>query len=315
MLVKNILKKNSLLGLMFCTLSVFGQKEFVKGFVVLESNDTIVGKLKHKNYYSSGGVKLYKGNKKIRYSKKVLSQINVSNDVYVKSDLGIWTQSFFKKEISGKINLYTHIRSKRLGGFDSDIGSGRLNSAIRFYCSDYPNITDSIKNIGKKNIDEFVVNYNDWKLQNTDSKSFYEDNMHNKPRINFKLSFLLPGAGIEFGINEKTSISSMLKNEIGYGSAAGWIINPFIDTQLRYYHNIDKRKSDNKRTYKYSGNYICLLNANFLDNKSNLIGIEYGWQRVINKHWYNNVGLGAGKWTTGNQSFTILFNYEFGYNF
>ena len=190
-----------------------------------------------------------------------------------------------------------------------------MNPAIRFYCSDYPNLTDSIKNIDKENADNFIVNYNDWKLLNPESKSFFENNIHNKPRINFKVSFLLPGGGFEIGLNENVSISTMLKNEFGYGSSVGWIINPFIDTQLRYYHNIDKRNAYNKRTYKYSGNYICLVDIYFPDKKSNMIGLEYGWQRVINKHWYYNLGVGAGKYTAGNQSFVILNDFDFGYNF
>lgn len=310
-----MINKIILFSLIFYSLNVFTQNNLDKGFVVLVSNDTIVGKLENKKYYSEREVKLYHDDRKIRYSKKVLSKIHIDNDVYVKSDLSIGVQGFLKKEITGNVNLYTFKTIKRLGGFDSDIGSGRLVSSIRFYCSDYPNLNDSIKNIDKENIDEFVKIYNDWKLQHSDSKSFYEKYLHNKPRFNFKLSFLLPGAGIEFGLNDKVSINTMLKNEFGYSSSLGWVFNPFIDTQIRYYHNIDKRKTENKRTYKYSGNYICLVNRYFLDTKANLIGVEYGWQRMINKHWYNDFGVGAGKWIAINQSFTILFDFGFGYNF
>ncbi len=129
------------------------------------------------------------------------------------------------------------------------------------------------------------------------------------------MSFLLPGAGFEIGLNDKFSVNTMLKSEIGYASSFGWIINPFIDTQLRYYYNIDKRKSESKRTYKYTGNYICLVDGYMLGSKSNLIGIEYGWQRVINKYWYYNLGLSAAKFTTENQNLTILYDIDFGYNF
>lgn len=310
-----MIKKIFLLSLIFYSLSIFAQKDLETGFVVLETNDTIFGTLKNKNYYSKGGVKLYQNAKKTRFSKRVLSEIHVGDDFYVKSDIDIWFQGFFKKEISGNVNLYTYKKTKKLGGFDTDIGSGRLTPAIRFYCTDYPSLNDSIRDINKKKVAGFIKTYNDWKLKNPDSKSFFENNIHNKPMINFKMSFLLPGAGFEIGLNDKVSISTMLKNEFGYGSSVGWIINPFIDTQLRYYHNIDKRKAENKRTYKYSGNYICLVDGYFLDTKSNLIGIEYGWQRMVNKHWYYNLGIGAGKWTTGNQSFSILYDYDFGYNF
>lgn len=138
--------------------------------------------------------------------------------------------------------------------------------------------------------------------------------MHKKSLINFKISFLLPSVGLEFGLNEKFTINTMLKNEIGYGSSLGWIINPFIDSQLRYYHNIDKRKESNKRTYKYSGNYLCLVHAFFFDDMDSILGFEYGWQRSVGKNWYYNLGLGAGKWTS-NGTFTFLYDFDFGYNF
>ena len=308
-------KKILPLILIFCSLMAVAQKDLKEGCVVLENNDTICGMLKNKKYYSAGGVKLFREDKKIIYPKRAIAEIYIHADRYVKSDMGLWKHAFFKKEVSGNVNVYTFKRKKRLGGFDSDINFGRLIPAIKFYCDDYPGLEDTLQYINKKNVDEFVVKYNAWKANNPGSKSYFENNIHSKPLINFKLSFLLPGAGIEFGLSEKVSLSTMLKNEFGYGSSVGWIVNPFLDTQLRYYHNIDKRKAENKRTYKYSGNYVCLVNAYFFDTGASLTGIEYGWQRVINKHWYFNLGLGAAKWTTGDQGFTVLYDIDFGYNF
>jgi len=308
-------RKITLFVLIFCSLSVFAQKDLKKGFVVLETKDTIFGSLKSKNYFSVNQVKIYQGDKKITYPKSSLSEIHIDSDKYVKSDISFWTKAFYKKEIEGNVNLYTFKKSKKLGGFDTDINTGTLTPALKFYCDDYPNLTDTIKYIDKENVDDFIVKYNDWKAVNLKSKSYFEKNIHNKPRFNFKVSFLLPGVGFEFGLTDKISVSAMLKNGFGYGGFVGWIINPFIDAQLRYYHNIDQRKAENKRTYKYSGNYICLMDGYSLDNKSNLIGMEYGWQRVVSKHWYYNVGIGAGIWTNGDQSFSILYDFDFGYNF
>lgn len=309
-----MIKKISLFSIILCSLNIAAQKDLQTGFLVRETNDTIFGKLKNKEYYSKGGVRLYQDDKNSFFSKRVLSEIHVGDDIYVKSDLDVWFQGFFKKEISGNVNLYTYKKTKKLGGSDSDIGSGRLIPAIRFYCSDYPDLTDSIRDINKNNVAGFIKTYNDWKQKNPGSKSFFEKNIHTKPLINFKMSFLLPRAGIEIGLNDNVSISTILKNEFGYGSSVGWIINPFIDTQLRFFHNIDKRRAENKRTYKYSGNYFCFVDAYFLDTTSNLIGIEYGWQRMVNKHWYYNLGIGAGKWTTGNQLYSLLYDFDFGYN-
>jgi len=106
----------------------------------------------------------------------------------------------------------------------------------------------------------------------------------------------------------------MIKTEFGYSSNVGFYSNPFIDNQLRYYHNIDKRIKNNKKTYKYSGNYLSLVYIMFLENNDKLLGIEYGWQRTLGKHWYYNIGLGAGKWLGFNE-YALIYDIDFGYNF
>ena len=126
-------------------------------------------------------------------------------------------------------------------------------------------------------------------------------------------SFLLPGVGLELGLNDKLAVSSMIKNELGYNSS-GVIINPFVDSQFRYYYDSDKRKENNVRTYKYSGNYLSLVHAFYLNNSNSILGLEYGWQRTVGKNWYYNLGFGAGKWIV-NGNFTLLFDLDFGYNF
>jgi len=150
--------------------------------------------------------------------------------------------------------------------------------------------------------------------KNPNSKSYFENNIHTRNLINLKLSFLLPGAGFEFGLSDKFSINSMLKNEFGYISSFGWFINPFIDKQLRYYHNIDERKRNNIRTYKYSGNYFCLVHTYFLNEIKSSVGLEYGWQRTLGKNWYYNLGFGVSRRIDTN-SYSILCDYDFGFNF
>ena len=108
-------KKILPLILILASLNVSAQKDLKKGFIVLETSDTITGTLIDKNYYSVSRVKLYKDDNTLRYPKKVLSEIQVDSDNYVKSDMGIWSQAFYKKEIAGNINLYTYKKSKRLG--------------------------------------------------------------------------------------------------------------------------------------------------------------------------------------------------------
>lgn len=287
----------------------------VSGFIILENNDTIAGELKDKKLFSTNRVKLFQHNNKTSYPKRRIKEITVSSDRYVKSDHGFWSTAFFRKEESGNVNLYTYRNRKYLGAYDSDINFGRLAPSLKFYCDDYPFLRDTVRKIDKGNIDEFIGSYNEWKTKHPGSKSYFETNIYTKPAISFKVSFLLPGAGFEIGLSEKFSLSTMLKNEFGYGSSVGWILNPFIDNQLRYYHNMDKRKSDNKRTYKYSGNYICFVQAFDIQDKSNFLGFEYGWQRTVGKHWYYNIGLGIAKWTTGSKPWAILHDFDFGYNF
>lgn len=297
------------------SLSAFAQKDLVKGFIILENNDTIQGLLKNKTYFSAGAVKIYQGDLRTKYPKKVISEIHLNSERYIKSDVDCWSEAFFKKELSGNVNLYTFKQKKKLGGFDTDINDGRLTPAINFYCSDYPHLKDTVKKIDQENVDEFLTVYNDWKLKNPSSKSFFEKNIHRIPLINLKLSFFLPGAGMELRLNEKLSFNTMVKYTLGYGSPLDFIVAPSLNTQIRYYHNMDKRKRANKRTYKYSGNYICLLDFYSIITQSNAIGIEYGWQRTIGKHWYYNIGMGAGKFTNDNQRFIFIYDYDFGYNF
>jgi hypothetical protein len=297
-------------------LTVLAQKDFVEGFVVLESKDTVFGTLENKSYYSSRKIKLYQGDSETWYSRKTLSAINIDNVLYVKSVTGILNQRFFKKEISGYVNLYSLKKYKGLGGFDTDISIGKMMPTIKFYCSDYPNLSEVVKDIDEDNIGSFIIEYNDWKSNHPSSKSFFENNIHHKPLINIKMSFLIPGLGFEFRLSDKVSVSTMLKSELVFSEYDGLLFNPFLDTQLRYYYNIEKRKQENIRTYKYSGNYVSFFNYYYyLFSNTNLNGVLYGWQRVINKYYYYNLGIGAGKWTIEKQYFTIIFNFDFGFKF
>ena len=309
-MIKNILT----IVLILYSINVFSQKELMNGFIVTVTNDTISGKLKNKNYYSAYKIKMYSGNNHVFYPKNRIIEISINDVKYIKSDNGIWSKAFFNKKFEGSINLYTTRRKSYLGVYDSDINFGRLKKSLKFLCDDYPNLNDKIQDINKTNVTDFLKDYNDWKISNPQSQSYYEKNIHRKKFLNFKLSYLLPGFGIEFGLSDKFTLNSMIKTEFGYSSNVGFYSNPFIDNQLRYYHNIDKRIKNNKKTYKYSGNYLSLVYIMFLENNDKLLGIEYGWQRTLGKHWYYNIGLGAGKWLGFNE-YALIYDIDFGYNF
>jgi hypothetical protein len=307
-------QKITLLLLVFISINVFSQKDLTDGFLILESNDTITGKLKDKNYFRVNKVRLYQNDIKL-YPNQVIKEIHIDSNLYVKSQPGKRSSSFFRKEISGSVNLYTFKKRKFLGAYDSDLNMGNLRPSLRLYCDDFPNLRDTISTIGNDNIDDFIYSYNDWKINNPESKSYFENNIHNKPRLNLKVSYLLPGIGVEIGLSEKFSLNTFVKSEVSYSNVLGWDFIPCLENQIRYYHNIDSRKKNNQRTYKYTGNYFCLVQGLYFETRANLVGLEYGWQRIIHKHTYFDIGLGLAKWTTGNKAFTLLTDFEFGFNF
>jgi hypothetical protein len=184
---------------------------------------------------------------------------------------------------------------------------------LKFYCNDYPDFEDSIKYINSSNVIGFIENYNNWKKNKADSKSYFENNMHKKDLLNFKLSFFQPCIGLELGLMENITINSMLKFEIGWNNLAGLNIDPVLDTQLRFYHNINQRKKDNLRTYKYTGNYISLVHLLDLNKTNNIVGLEYGWQRTLGINRYINIGVGLGKGIENNNIY-LLYDLEFGFN-
>lgn len=292
----------------------FSQVDLLDGYVITETQDTIYGKLVNKDYYRAKKITLYVDQNQSSFQKKNLKTISFNNIIYIKSDYDIWTTAFFRKDITGHVNLYRYRNSKFLGVYDTDLNFGGLKPSLKYFCDDYPNLNNNFSQINKNSLDSFLIQYNQWKENNTNSRSYYENNIHKKKLLNFKLSYLLPGIGLEIGLNEHLAFNSLLKIEFGYGNQQGFIMNPLIDSQLRYYHNIDSRKEQNKRTYKYSGNYFCLVNIYDIEIKEFILGLEYGWQRTIGKNWYYNFGFGAGKWL-GIDALAIICDFDFGHNF
>jgi len=297
------------------TTSTYAQPKMLNGCIVTHWGDSVSGEIKNKDYFNSlSKVKLVTDYNTLKFSKKDIRAMYLNNDKYITSgdDLGI--RYFYKKDIEGEINLYTRGNKVYVSVYDSDINNIRLKPALKLCCNDYPNFKEEVSHITKSNIHNFVVEYNKWKSENSNSQSYFEKNIHIKKTVNVKLSFLLPGAGLEIGLSEYFSINTMIKSEFGYSGTQGFIINPFIDNQIRYYNDVLKRKENNKRTYKYNGNYFCLVHGYFLLDKSSFIGLEYGFQRVSGKNWYVDLGIGAAKWLT-NDDFTFLYDLDFGYCF
>lgn len=294
---------------LFCSFGIFSQ-ELTDGFLILGSGDTVRGRLEKKSYFTIKKVKLYRGNKPVTYPASALKAIHLDSVEYVKTG----PKRFFKKEISGAVNLYSFKKKKFLGAYDNDINGGRLGPAIKFYCDDYPNLKDSMHGVNKNNIHAFIRRYDTWKLDHPLSRSYFEKNIHTKPFLNFKISFFLPGAGLEVSLGHLFSINSIFKTGFGYNES-GLVLDPNVVSQFRYYHNINSRKARNIRTYKYSGNYLNLYHVISLKNEQSALGIGYGYQRLTSKHIYSNLGVGAGWAVTGTPGPSFLLDIDLGYNF
>lgn len=300
-------------GFLFISTLAFSQTDLKIGYIITNNNDTIRGYLQNHDYFKTKRIKISSNNLTNTYSKRSIKEIQIGDICYVKSDISEWGKAFFRKGISGYLNLYLYKKRKYLGKYDSDLNLGNLRPSINLFCDDYPELTNKINEINKKNIEPFVKEYNNWKSNNPDSKSYYDKFIHNKNLIALKMSFLLPGAGIELKINNNFSIQSMLKFEFGV-IANEWFLNPMLDSQLRYYYDYEDRLKNKKRTYKYSGNYVCLVNGFYPKQNFNFIGFEHGWQRTFGKFYYSNFGIGGAKNLLGKE-FSILCDIDFGFNF
>jgi hypothetical protein len=283
------------------------------GYIITNNNDTIKGYLQNREYFKIKKIEISTNNLIKRYPYRSIRKIQIGDNYYMKSENSEWGQAFFRKEISGYLNLYLFKKHKYLGKYDSDIDMGNLRSSLALYCDDFPNLTAKISEINKNNIETFVTEYNNWKSFNPDSKSYFDKFIHYKNWIAIKMSFFLPGAGIELKINNNFSIQSMLKFEFGV-IASKWFLNPLLDSQLRYYYDFENRLKNNKRTYKYSGNYVCLVNGFYPKQNFNFIGFEHGWQRTFGKYSYSNFGIGGAKNLLGKE-FSFLCDIDFGFNF
>ncbi len=300
---------------MLISISSWAQNNLLDGVVITENNDTLRGKLKNINYNQAFRVKLYTGTSSIIFNRKDIKSLQVDTINYVKCPFSLWYNAFFQKSVSGPVNLYFHSTNPYLSAFDTDLNENFLKSSIKLYCNDYPNLLDTIKSINKKNIVGFITKYNSWKLTHPESKSYFENHIHTKKFFNFKASFFSPGVGVELGLSKKFTLHSMLKLSIGYGKRLGdWYILPHLNNQIRFYFDSDKRKAQNKRTFRYSGDYVSLSHSILLDGTNNMLGLEYGWQRTLGKNFFYNLSIGGGYLPAQNLP-VLIYNIDMGYNF
>ncbi len=167
-------------------------------------------------------------------------------------------------------------------------------------------------------------------------------NKANVEPIQYRINFLVPGAEVEFGIAQNSSILFNAGFLWGIGSSedfngsstTNFAILPIIDGQYRYYYNLKRRQEIGKNIAKNSGNFIALkgtyyFTKSFLKalegNEENLftdesdlsiIGVAYGLQRTYFDwlHIAFEGGIGFGQTRFDNLVLPIV-SFTIGYAF
>lgn len=139
--------------------------------------------------------------------------------------------------------------------------------------------------------------------------AFGQDSFVNKNL--YKVNLLTPSIESELGLTKKTTLDLKLGTGLqisgGTGRKTDWSFFPFAELQYRYFYNLEKRVSKNKRTTNNSGNYVALStaihsgksmfgNANYAEKYFAGIGPVWGMQRSYKSGFSLNLsgGLGLG---------------------
>lgn len=122
-------------------------------------------------------------------------------------------------------------------------------------------------------------------------------------------------AGIWLNNETKLTKTIALRSEIGiendfavgdHYNGAGFILQPVLNVEPRFYYNLEKRKSNGKKTSKNSGNYLSLktsyhpdwfvinLDRNFGKIADLSIIPTWGIKRQIGNHINFETGIGLG---------------------
>ena len=123
----------------------------------------------------------------------------------------------------------------------------------------------------------------------------------------FKVVFLTPGLESEIGITSQTTLSLELTAGILYTNSFNnkdLSFYPTLESQYRFYYNLEKRARKGKRVAYNSGNYIALFGriqtgkaligkTDFLHDYTFLIGPTWGFQRTYKKGFNLAVDLGV----------------------
>lgn len=132
------------------------------------------------------------------------------------------------------------------------------------------------------------------------------DNTPNLERHQLTFNLLSPGIRYELGIIKNVSVSSGINTALAYLSE-GYSFGFAWHTQIRYYHNFNKRYDMNKNVMGNSANFVSFARTVFFqpiqiasdldfDRNASLIfwGPTYGFQRTNSKSFNFTAELGYG---------------------
>lgn len=123
---------------------------------------------------------------------------------------------------------------------------------------------------------------------------------------------LLAAASYEIGVNRISTLRFSGPLELGflyesnmYGSELHTYLRPVIQTEFRYYYNLDKRAAKGKRTTNNSGNFIAPVVNLFgpaiaksenvtVANFASVLGTVWGIQRNYGKKFNFQLSIGPG---------------------
>ena len=152
-------------------------------------------------------------------------------------------------------------------------------------------------------------------------------NLINLERHQVKLNLLAPGLSYELGIFKNVSAST----SFGLGAASyeeGYTFGYAWHTRMRWYHNLERRKSLGKNVSGNSGNYFAAARSIFWapvqlsnslappnDFALGVFGGVYGIQRTTKKGFNFNVELGGGYFNGDGveNGYGALFSFSFGW--
>jgi hypothetical protein len=307
---------------------VYGQERVERDYVVTILDDTIFGEIEETNIYMAGNILISQnGEEPQKFNVRKLSSMQFEDQQYVRlcfisnsEKPNVRYQGNFLDPVidSGSIRVYK--KNQRLTLIK---GQQLLNrNSLQYFADDFDSL--NIRNIPKDSVLAFVKAYNDLKLQNPNSQSFAEKNLHRKkwfnPQIAVNVSathFTYLYLGSELGLNKALTISPRLSALPMYkdDDQKTRAFTYFAEVAAKYYFANARRIKHEKSTFKYSGVYLATTYMLPLENGfTQNLKFEFGSKQVLFNNVYLDISIGT-LYSIENGSFVLWHLLGFGYSF